>query len=66
MSRHRERIRQVEACARMRIQGAAYPGGGIEAFAGPFGFRIEAGDEMYANHGVNNNLRFTFSPSIRF
>ena len=45
---------------------AAYPGGGIEAFAGPFGFRIEAGDEMYANNGMSNNLRITFAPSIRF
>ena len=45
---------------------AAYPGGGIEAFAGPFGVRVEAGDEMYANNGINNNLRVTFAPSIRF
>jgi hypothetical protein len=45
---------------------AAYPGGGIEAFAGPLGFRVEVGDEIYMNNGANNNLRVTFAPSIRF
>lgn len=45
---------------------AVYPGGGIEAFAGPFGIRVEAGDEMYFNNGTNNNLRVTFAPTIRF
>jgi len=45
---------------------AAYPGGGIETFIGPVGLRVEAGDEMYFNGGTNNNLRVTFSPSIRF
>jgi hypothetical protein len=45
---------------------AAYPGGGIETFVGPVGLRVEAGDEMYFNSGTNNNLRVTFSPSIRF
>lgn len=45
---------------------AAYPGGGVEAFFGPIGLRVEAGDEIYMNNGANNNLRVTFSPSIRF
>jgi hypothetical protein len=45
---------------------AVYPGGGIEAFAGPIGIRVEAGDEMYFNNGTNNNLRVTFAPTIRF
>src|SRR3954470_5203815 len=45
---------------------AAYPGGGVETFIGPVGLRFEAGDEMYFNGGTNNNLRVTFSPSIRF
>lgn len=45
---------------------AAYPGGGIETFIGPVGLRVEAGDEIYMNNGANNNLRVTFSPSIRF
>lgn len=45
---------------------AAYPGGGIETFFGPIGLRVEAGDEIYMNNGANNNLRVTFSPTIRF
>lgn len=45
---------------------AAYPGGGIEAFAGPIGIRVEAGDQIYFNNGTYNNLRVTFGPTIRF
>lgn len=45
---------------------AAYPGGGIEAFMGPFGLRAEAGDEIYWYNGTNNNLRVAVGPSIRF
>ena len=45
---------------------AAYPGGGVEAFIGPIGIRAEAGDELYVNNGVQNNLRVTFGPTIRF
>jgi hypothetical protein len=45
---------------------AAFPGGGIEFFAGPFGLRMEAGDEIWVNNGAHNNLRVTFGPAIRF
>jgi hypothetical protein len=45
---------------------AAYPGGGIEAYLGPIGIRVEAGDEIYVNNGASNNLRVTFGPSVRF
>ena len=45
---------------------AAFPGGGIEFFAGPFGLRMEAGDEIWVNNGAYNNLRVTFGPTIRF
>jgi len=45
---------------------AAFPGGGIEFFAGPIGLRMEAGDEIWVNNGAYNNLRVTFGPSIRF
>ncbi len=45
---------------------AAYPGGGIEAFAGALGFRIDAGDEIWVNNGAYNNLRVTFGPALRF
>ncbi len=45
---------------------AFYPGGGVEAFAGPIGFRLDVGDEIYLNNGTYNNLRVTFGPHIRF
>ena len=45
---------------------AFYPGGGIEMFGGPIGFRAEAGDEIYLNNGVYNNLRVTAGPTLRF
>ena len=49
---------------------AAFPGGGVEGFWGPFGFRADAGDEIWynSNNGGNwyNNLRVTFGPTLRF
>jgi hypothetical protein len=45
---------------------ALYPGGGFEGFWGPFGLRLEAGDEIYLNNGTYNNLRVTFGPQLRF
>lgn len=45
---------------------AVYPGGGIEFFGGPIGFRIEAGDELYLNNGVHNNLKIDGGPAFRF
>jgi hypothetical protein len=45
---------------------AVYPGGGFEAFAGPFGIRAEVGDDIYFNNGAHNNLRVTFGPQFRF
>jgi hypothetical protein len=45
---------------------AFYPGGGVEAFGGPFGFRAEVGDEIYLNNGIYNNLRVTAGPVFRF
>lgn len=45
---------------------ALYPGGGIEGFWGPFGLRLEAGDEIYFDNGTRNNLKVTFGPAIRF
>ncbi|HUS20151.1 MAG TPA: outer membrane beta-barrel protein [Terriglobales bacterium] len=46
--------------------GVFYPAGGIEAFAGWFGFRAEAGDMMYFDRGANHNFRFTVGPQFRF
>lgn len=45
---------------------AVYPGAGVEGFWGPFGLRLEAGDEVYFNNGTFNNLRVTFGPQLRF
>jgi hypothetical protein len=45
---------------------ALYPGGGIEAFAGPIGVRLEAGDDLFFNGGAHNNLRITIGPQFRF
>jgi hypothetical protein len=45
---------------------SAFPGAGVEFFGGPFGLRIDAGDQLYWNNGTNNNLRVTFSPTFRF
>jgi hypothetical protein len=48
------------------VVGVVYPGGGIEAYLGPIGLRIDVGDEIYFQSGAHNNLRVTFGPSIRF
>lgn len=45
---------------------ALYPGGGIEAFAGPIGVRAEIGDNIFFNGGAHNNLRVSFGPQFRF
>jgi len=45
---------------------ALYPAGGVEGFWGPFGLRLEVGDEIYFDDGARNNLRVTFGPQIRF
>ena len=45
---------------------ALYPGGGIEAFAGPIGVRAEIGDNIFFNNGVHNNMRITLGPQFRF
>lgn len=46
--------------------GVFFPGGGVEAFIGPVGLRLDVGDEIYFSNGANNNLRVTFGPHIRF
>ena len=45
---------------------AIYPGGGIEAFAGPIGVRAEIGDNIFFNDGAHNNMRISFGPQFRF
>jgi len=43
-----------------------YPGGGVEGFWGPFGLRVDVGDEIYFDDGARNNLKITFGPQFRF
>ena len=45
---------------------ALYPGAGIEGFWGPFGLRLDVGDEIYLNNGTFNNLKVSFGPHFRF
>ncbi len=45
---------------------AFYPGAGIEGFWGPFGLRVDAGDEIYLSNGARNNIKVEFGPTIRF
>ena len=48
------------------VDGVFYPGGGLEAFLGPIGIRLDVGDEIYFESGPHNNLRITIGPTIRF
>lgn len=50
--------------------GVLYPGGGLEAFLGPIGLRLDVGDEIYftssSSGSAHNNLKVSFGPHIRF
>jgi len=60
-------VSQIDALRKSNVDGAFYPGGGIEGFLGPIGLRLDAGDEMiFAGNGPYHNLRITFGPTIRF
>ncbi len=48
------------------VDGAFYPGVGVEGFLGPVGLRLDVGDLMYFNSGIHHDLRVTFGPTIRF
>lgn len=48
------------------VSGALYPGGGVEAFLGPFGLRADVGDEIIFSNGAHHNWKVTFGPQIRF
>lgn len=56
----------VNALRVNNVNGALYPGGGVEAFLGPLGFRAEIGDEIFFNGGAHHNLKISFGPTIRF
>lgn len=48
------------------VDAVFYPGAGVEAFLGPIGFRLEAGDEVIFVNGARNNWRVSFGPQLRF
>jgi hypothetical protein len=48
------------------VDAALYPGGGVEAFLGPIGFRLEVGDEVIFTNGGHSNWKVTFGPQLRF
>ena len=48
------------------VDAALYPGGGVEAFLGPIGLRLEVGDEIIFVNGAHNNWKVTFGPQLRF
>ncbi len=48
------------------VDAAVYPGGGVEAFLGPIGLRLEVGDEVFFANGAHSNWKVTFGPQIRF
>ena len=56
----------VDTLRRDNVQGAFYPGGGIEFFVSIIGIRAEVGDLMYFQSGTHHSLRVTAGPTIRF
>jgi len=48
------------------LTGVLYPGGGLEGHVGPFGLRLDVGDEIYFSSGTHHNFRVSFGPYIRF
>src|ERR1700686_1597392 len=48
------------------VSGTLYPGGGVEAFLGPIGLRVDVGDEIIFSNGAHHNWKVTFGPQIRF
>lgn len=63
-------IGTVNAIPTGETDAVLYPGGGLEAYAGPIGFRLDVGDEIYFSNsnagGAHNALKITFGPHIRF
>jgi len=48
------------------VDAMFYPGGGLIAYLGPVGLRLDVGDDMYFQSGAHNNLVVQFGPTIRF
>src|ERR1700719_2241742 len=48
------------------VDATLYPGGGVEAFLGPIGLRLEVGDEIIFSNGAHHYWKVTLGPQIRF
>jgi len=59
-------VSSVENLRANNVSGVLYPGAGVEGHLGPVGLRLDAGDEIYFNHGSHNNFRLAFGPFLRF
>lgn len=57
---------QVNGIPDGNTHAVVYPGGGLEAFLGPIGLRLDVGDEIYFSNGAHNNLKVSAGPTFRF
>ncbi|MGB9477639.1 MAG: hypothetical protein WBS21_04540 [Candidatus Acidiferrum sp.] len=57
---------QVQNLRDQTVNAALLVGGGPEGKVGPVSLRLDAGDEMYFNHGARQGLKVAFGPMIRF
>jgi hypothetical protein len=59
-------VSSVDNLRNNNVSGVLYPGGGFETHLGPFGLRLEAGDEIYFAGGTHHNARVAVGPFLRF
>jgi hypothetical protein len=59
-------VSSVDNLRANNVHGALYPGGGVEAFLGPIGLRLEVGDEIYFANGAHHNWKASIGPTLRF
>ena len=48
------------------VNATFYPGGGVEAFLGPIGLRVDVGDEIIFAHGAHHNWRMPGGSLVKF
>jgi hypothetical protein len=59
-------VSSVQNLRSQNWNAALMPAAGLEGRIGPVGLRLDAGDEMYFNHGAHHNAKVAFGPFIRF
>lgn len=57
---------QISTIQDGNTDGVFYPGGGIEFDIKFIEVRVEAGDEIFFDHGANHNFKLMAGPQIRF